>query len=658
MNGSRLVLVVASQCEPLGDLSFLPDSSWKPGDKLTDDRSLPVRLYEQFIDSEAGACRPVDFAEMEQIPSEAGSEHLVPGPGSFIHAPGSSLLINPSVRAAEAALTALFDQAFATNAPGIVLYFVGHGAENLDGLLLKNSPEYPTGVGGDCWQPHHVVPNLRGDKPVPFLMMVDACFASNAETRIAQWDNTQGRAAYAWIASSHQQPAYNGDFTRHAAELLTTGATRDQLGGDDLVQFKPARFAEYLETKPDIQQVKVKTNNAPDPALFVAINRKRTSQDAALGFNQQTRLRYLASIDGYYEPVDLPSIEEAFKDHSFAVLTGGAGTGKTRISSALRSPPVDGPYPTVFGFDAVAYLDNASTIETVATDLHPQLLTNDPYRLAHDRHRSETRDSYDLSQSQSQRYLTGPLNHLKDQGVLRVVVDGLDQIDTNHAESTITSLEHLAHTLDRTLRILVTSRPRPEGPIPNNCHEIPVPPISIDAARNFLQQRQISKPRIGELLDTTNIADINWLLLTLASELPHHGPDNNFAAAYNAIIAETAKNGQDPDVINKTTAILVAAGQVAGVGPKLPYSIFQQAIANLDGPSTPGELYPLLADPSLYRIIERAFPATPDEHIGLFHQTAIDRLRDTQTDETNKTAHNAIADAITNLTEQTDSDQR
>ena len=104
MAEQRLVLVIGSQCQALGPLSFLPEGQGPAQlERLRREQRLVVRLRDLLVDG-PGGCAPV----------RVGGES----------APG--LLVNPTKEVADAALIAALEQAH-THEAVLVVHFLGHG---------------------------------------------------------------------------------------------------------------------------------------------------------------------------------------------------------------------------------------------------------------------------------------------------------------------------------------------------------------------------------------------------------------------------------------------------------------------------------------------------------------------------------------------------
>ena len=642
MSDRRLILMIASQCEQMQDLGFIPGLDWVPGSEVSGDRRLPLDVYEQFVDPDAGACAPV--------------EGLFEVAGDFLPSPDSALLINPNRDAVIRAGREAFRQA--VDAPGLVLYFVGHGAtagtEAKHYLMLRDSSASPSDDDA-AWMAYGSIASWRKNAPrlAGLLAITDACATAHAKDVVGRdWPVKGAAKPYRWIGASREEPAYAGCFSRALLSLMRDGVgqgahpsegLRSELYARDVLPIIDQQCGPGSEYPG--QEVATAADDDHRGPLFLSLNRAVQAADAALGLTGETarRFRSITAPDHYYRH-GVEEVREAFltTPRPLFVVVGGAGTGKTRLAGELRSPSDGSP-----GFDAIAFLERLATPDSIAHELHSQLLLTPEYRSAHEAHRRSNPLGYD-EESPFEQILAGPLAHLTGDPV-EVILDGLDQLGDRTRDRTIQAFVDLTVQTPDRIRILATSRP--EGPIPAGIEPFPMPPLTDPMRLEYLTSiREIPSDAAEKLLAIAG--EENWLVLDLLAELydTGGGPSATLDGMYAAIFDDAKSRSVSPEVVDKAVAILAVAGSIAGVGARTPYGVFQRSIGKLGGPSTPAELYPLLSsDGPLYRIMERTRPATPDEHVGFFHLTAIETMGDLAT-TSGAEAAGAIADALIELT--------
>ena len=635
----RMVMVVASQW-PAGDgadLDFLPPSQWAPGVPLTDPQHLAVDLYEQFLDRDAGACDPVPGLALL--------------PGVSVYQDSTALVINPTVQAANRAFTHAFEQA-QTHQRVLVVHYIGHGIDdrptknsNLNHRLpLIDSPTVPQ-TSYDAWNPYRGALELLQSsfKPPGFVFLVDACHAAAARPEVALWGTDT--SAHVWMGSSQHSNAFDGCFSRTLLEVMRRGdLTRAgvrpvaEIHSRDLRPVVDARCVNLEEGK--VQEADDIASKS-DSYLFITRNRAIEAYESSLGLTDTTRDRLRSAVGDHYQLIDVAAVTRAIAEDPFVVLTGGAGSGKTALAAVLRDPP-DGL--DVRRVDALTFLEPSSDLTTIAQALHPQLLKHTHYA---DLHRRYERTPEIENTTAHERYISGPLDGLSDGDRVVLCLDGLDQLDARAQPTVLDAYRDLVARTNGRVRVLTTSRPASAGgPIPEGAHTVAMPELSEPTARNYLGARGL---RDGALQDRVlNLsAELNWLVVTLAGDQIEQDPTTSLtddeAQLYRNIVDASIHDLGRP-AVEPIIDVLAASGEVAGVGPKLPYEIFAQAVAKLGGPADLDKLNQSLSHPRLYRIIERSNPATDEEHLGLFHLTAIRAL--TPADERRKAAHGAITDVL------------
>jgi hypothetical protein len=199
------------------------------------------------------------------------------------------------------------------------------------------------------------------------------------------------------------------------------------------------------------------------------------------------------------------------------------------------------------------------------------------------------------------------------------------------------------------VEVIVTSRPG--VPLPPDTNVVEMPTMSEAAAGSLLTGLGIEQPDHERLVE---LAAGNWLVLNLAAHQQLHNPSDasdTRAALYARVIEEAIERQGRADVI----AVLTALSAVAGPGPLIPISILADAVPRLGGSSTRSRLYAVLGDRDLYSVLARANATSPNEHVGVFHATFIQALRERE-DVVPSNGHQALLEAIEELAPLPESD--
>ena len=626
--GGRMVLVIASQAGESFEhelLSFVPPLEWDPGQILDDRASLAVDLYEQFLDPMAGDCHPVPG--LEQIE------------GIRLHSAGSSLVINPTISIAEKALVHAFVRSEKAQV-ALVVHYLGHGFV-IDGtgqhvLGTVDSKRNPA-EDGEAWNPYQKIRQLLpARKLAGFVFLVDACHAAIARKQIVEWGVKT--STFAWIGSSQDAEAFDGCFTSTLVELMRDGDGSQARPPAELNSSAVCRRVDQACRFQKSDQVASMWSDLQ----FVTRNRRVNLYEEQLGLVGDTARRLRAVTPDAYQVVDTKPITAALEQSHFVVVTGNAGTGKTALCAALRDPPAGFDARRV---DAVAFCDESTNSNDLADALAPQLQVNAHYN---DAARKYEQTNHDLqTQGPFQRKLSGPLALLDQNDHFQVAIDGLDQLGDT-AATTIGDITSLVDTLNGRLQVIATSRRVDnDGPDTPGAHQVAIAPLTTTQAHNYLSRFNVPLEARNSIVGSVD--ELNWLVLRLAADQYVTAPDtavlSDPTAMYHDILTN-ASAALGAAALESVTDILVATGKTAGPGPQLPFPIFAAAVKNLGGPQTIGDLTRILAYPRLYRIIERTNPAGLEDHLGLFHPTAIKALEPTP--ERLQAAHKAITTVLDN----------
>jgi hypothetical protein len=649
---SRFVLLITSQWPsggPNRQLDFLPHEDWAEGQALAGSERLPVDLYEQFLDPEAGACDPVP--ELKSVPDVR------------LYEPGSALVINPTLAVAKGALAHAFDQA-KTHERVLVVHYIGHGLEDRPGeadqmghrLLLMDSASVPS-TDDEAWNPYLQAGQLiKSRQPPGFVFLVDACQAARARPEIGGWGTNP--STHVWMGASQNSAAFDGCFSKTLCTVMRNGDQRRSASRRPVPEIHSRHLRPLIDEqcfKPEerkLQQADDTTSRAND-YVFITRNRAVEAYESDLGLLGPTRDRLRSTIGEDYQVIDVSTVQAGIKADPFVVVVGGAGSGKTALSAVLRDPPDELQIRRV---DAVTFLEDRTTVDEIARTIQPQLAKHSHYD---DLLRAHEHASTDLEiQSHHQRYVEGPLRRLEAFDNFIVCLDGLDQLAVENQEPILSAYRSLAEATEGRFRVLATSRPESAGgPIPDGCHVVDMPTLNLDLARRYLAGKGLDdEGQQDQVLALSE--EPNWLVLALAAEQLLADPDlplsKDTAQLYENIVT-AAVDDLGAAAVRPVLDVLAASGEVAGVGPRLPLAIFTAAVGKLGGPTELAELNAVLGHERLYRIIERANPATPEEHLGYFHLTAIGALAPPE--ERRTAAHLAINAVLNELMASASADQ-
>ncbi|WP_175542876.1 tetratricopeptide repeat protein, partial [Actinopolymorpha cephalotaxi] len=608
MGDRRLVLVVGSQCAALGrPLSFLPDA---PGP--VEPAGLPARqrlvlgLLDLLVDG-PGGCAPVS------VKCES--------------APG--LLLNPTKAVADAALLAALQQADELQAV-LVVHFVGHGSRHQDDpaaparhlLHVWDTVAKPvdTEPESNGWDPYELIRRRRNHLPniVGLVLLVDACYASWAKQQVDAWSGVQGGLLSAWLGSSGDQPAWDGCFTKTLVQVLGQGLDVAEHPRRALVPDLLASDLEPVLTGCQDQAPRLGGFESHNPVLFVARNRRASQLGAALGVDAGTETLLLRLTESYVTfAVDM--VTDSIRAHRVTAVVGGPGAGKSTLAAALRHPPASVEKVPLGLVHAVGFMAVASSVPELAATLRGQLQKLAWFPEVARRYWQANAARWD--DLDPWQRLTGPLSLYPDP--VRLLVDGLDQLEGQpgypevlHALQALVDDPALGH-----VKLVLVGRSVPALGGVDAVVDMPV--LDVNTATRYLHARGVLDPGTVEWL--VQVAAGNWLVLDLAATTVSSvaggaGFPEDQAALYTQLLDQIrTRHGGVVDVV---MALLAAAG----TGPVLPFDLLHATLVVLGQPLTRADLYLLLGDVDLHRLLDRSNTGRADEHLGLFHQTLGDYL--------------------------------
>ncbi|QWF84376.1 tetratricopeptide repeat protein [Amycolatopsis sp. CA-230715] len=336
--GERRALVIASQCDSLNLLSFLPEAARDVADAL--------------FDPAVGACVPA-------------------------LADGRGLLVDPTMVQLDDAVTEAFERASEDEAT-LFIALVGHGEyDDEDFYFLTKDATLPADSRRSFLFAQRVRELLSRHSMLDGLViLLDTCHAGIAARQAgARWLRIVGEAGrrFEVLTASDDRTAADGCFSRSIAKELRGG--RPELGGHlrcpDLKRLVngacPTQRAIHLAFDG------VHETDEGDQGLWLARNRSPAWQatTAAAG-NATAEIERLTR--GYKPNAALGEVVAALLTGKPLVqVSGRSGSGKSTLIAALARPSVaEGEIPPKLVHAAV-FLDAGSTVESVSTELAAQL---------------------------------------------------------------------------------------------------------------------------------------------------------------------------------------------------------------------------------------------------------------------------------------------
>jgi tetratricopeptide (TPR) repeat protein len=576
--------------------------------------------------------KPEDRLQLlEPCAAELTELLLDPMRGDCEPAFGDGLLLNPrTVEEVTSTLAEAFEAASAEGA-SLVLGFLGHGHVVREGEFLfpvRSTPavpgpetafDLPAGLG-DLVRRHGGIPELT--------VVVDACLSGYAALFATQ----------RWF-----KPAMH---TGRRIELLTSSDGRVSYGMqfsgalNGLIRQGDIRLEEILRTRPVRQAVETRlTRQVPQAVSYDGGGGvPGDPYDTWLAHNvaHQPALSVLAGspdsavlvppLRHFQPPWELGEFVETVRAHRLVAVLGTMGSGKTTLASSLcrtelLPPEAADRAPAVCG---VIRLDTKRWTNASAWPLlSDQLKTFLPGF-------AEAKKAYNAQVPEAERTLLprtvaeigGPLRQLEPREPVRVIVDGLDQVDALHRPELVHELTALADAAPEWFGVVVTVR---EGvPLPDDWHRLPVPVPAEEQLRAYLRAAQRASARTQTAI--LQQADGNWQITRVLGE---SGPSvRTGRVSFTDLYRETLldRKAQVPGGRGEWLDAVLAVTAAAGPSATLPRPLLFGASAELGGPTDHEALEQVLdLVPGL--VVRSSHPAG-SELFGVHHPSLIDYLRE------------------------------
>lgn len=593
----RRVLVIGSQCEALGELSFLPVAAQD--------------FYDVMTDPDRGSC--VSALEEE------------------------GLLINPTVQTAKEAISRAYAMAAKDEATLFIAY-IGHGQyyHNDFYLLPLNASATPTSetaihlanlIKEQCRiNPKQGVDGLG--------VLVDACYSGTVAISVGeQWvrDLQAALRFELMTATSADRPAANGCFSRNLTKML-----RDGIGDVPDSHLRCVHLRSRLEQACPNQEAPQHPAYNPDETTWLAKNSCRSP----LPWSQTPLASEIERLTLSFQPTpNLAEVVHQSLAHPCLAVVGEAGMGKSALAAALAWPEkAPTMVPSAF-VQAIVFLNEAQTPQEIARILRKQLCRSlIGFNAALSEFDKITPFAKKQQLSTLDKQVIEPLRLFGPQAEVRIVVDALDRLATGAGDAMMAAIDALTRL--PWVHLIVTASQ--DTHLPAGAVSYLLELASDEQVRLYLNERGISTDRILYILAT---ARGNWLVVRVLADVLCDDSDaaltNGQLALADAFEELLARCGADCCPSTQIVLTLLAA---VGAGPVVPLALLCAASERLGGPHTPARLRDELA--KLRGLVIRSEAGTESEQVGLFNPALVDHIFLTRSPEEASKAHRALAEAI------------
>lgn len=413
--GERRSLVVASQCEALNRLSFLPDAG--------------LEVSGALLDPEIGGCVPA-------------------------LADGRGLLVDPTMVELDDALVEAFERASDDEAT-LFLSLVGHGEYADDDFYFLTKD---TGLPVDSRKSFLFAQRIkellgRYSTLDGLVILLDTCHAGIGALQAGRrWLRIVGEAGkrFDLLTASDNRVAANGCFSRSLVTVLRSGHTSfgERVRCADLKRVISGLCP--LQTAVHLGFDGTREVEEADQGLWLALNSSPSWRRSPLADNPAAP--DIERLTANYRPSPLlgETVGHLLTGARTVTITGTAGSGKSAMLAALARPSVAGSYVPPDFLHAVLFATSGQTAEQLARELARQLRRGVPgFEEAEQTYLDSLDDTTRNGASAFDLALLGPLRTLAPQwtqGQVRIALDGLDTLDPGVRERLVGLLRSLAET--------------------------------------------------------------------------------------------------------------------------------------------------------------------------------------------------------------------
>ncbi|ALG12400.1 hypothetical protein AOZ06_41030 [Kibdelosporangium phytohabitans] len=477
-------MVIASQCQGLNPLSFLPAAAHE--------------MAETLLDPSIGGC----VSAIEDSP----------------------VLIDPTVTELDDAVTEAFERASEDEAT-LFIALVGHGEYTYDDFYFLVSDTTLPPTSRTAFLLAQRIRELLGQHSLldGLVLLLDTCHAGIAAQQAGnRWIQIVGQAGrrFEVLTASDERTAANGCFSKQLVKVLRSGhpALGERLRCPDmkvvLSGLCPAQTAVHLafDGRREI--------TAGDEGLWLAMNTSETWRSSMAADNPAADLIDRLTRD-YVVPQELRTlVGHLMMGVETITVAGRAGAGKSRLMAALARPSVAPELLPPKLMDAVVFLSGTDTFEGIAVELARQLSRNVPGFADAARDFESTVDPAEWRAADAfERAVSGPLGLCR--APARIAVDGIDQVGMGVSG-------RLRSALGRVRAQVVLSTRYPAqgavtvwlGPEPTSDAEPESPADGDESDERPYETRSEGPLDLVDLLATTRNARVPTTVLVAASGKP------------------------------------------------------------------------------------------------------------------------------------------
>jgi hypothetical protein len=331
--GERRALVIASQCESLNLLSFLPEAAKEVADAL--------------LDEQVGGCVPA-------------------------LADGRRMLVDPTMLQLDDAVTEAFERASADEAT-LVIALVGHGDYAADDFYFLTRDTTGPANSRNAFTLAQRIKELLGHYSLldGLVILLDTCHAGVAAEQAAhRWIRIVGEAGkrFEVLTASDDRTAADGCFSRSLATILRSG--RPEFG--ELVRCPDLKRAIGTlcptQTAVHLAFDGVRTVEKGDQGLWLARNNDEAWRPL-LGNPAAGEIERLT--EDYLPSEELGEVVGLLMSGTRCVQV--LGYGGEELVAALARPSVAAQYVPAKFLQAVVFATTGQTVEQVVNELARQL---------------------------------------------------------------------------------------------------------------------------------------------------------------------------------------------------------------------------------------------------------------------------------------------
>ncbi len=603
---TRHALVVGSQCDELANqhLSFLPERA--------------THLFEVLTDPRRGDCAP---------------------------APESVLLLDPTMGDLKQAVEDAVARASKARAT-LVFAFIGHAEADVTRLsrplfLLPTDGSATAPKTDTAYEIGHRLGEMNLGSLDGLILILDTCH-SGAGVRdvIKSGLDLKDQVRLELLAGTFLRVARNGCFSHSLIELMENGQA-------DL-------STDYLEIRHVANVAADKCRAVQDPPVYIGSGTGQNASDPGLWVTRNVASAGHWPLSGTPEGAqavtltqsfqathDLERITHALGSQRLVVVQGGPGSGKSVLMAALARPELVPDLPHRY-LSAVVFTALTPKLAALAESIAGQLTETTGFPEAAAAYEGGfTLEELDRLPA-LERLVFGPLRHLRVPlgKKMRLAIDGIDQLESAVRAELLHTVTKAAQD-DRLERVSLLLNTRDEGIEVLGADPLVLVRPGEDEIIEYLTALDLPVVLANDLATYAT----SWLQLRLLTDVAMTlGRESirqvtDLDDLYRQLLASLP--GEDAGETRAVLMVLAAAGS----GPILPIRVAVEACSRVGGPADDVRFRNVVA--ALGGMVARANPGTPNELLGLFHETLVQQVRhENDRDTAIREAHEAILDAL------------